>query len=172
MPGPKTPEGKARALMNLRPFQARRDQHGAGAIRLGQPATQELQRQLEELLTGTGVALRPADSVALGMAAVLVRRINQLDMYLARHGVINDKGEPRPALQALNQTVDRLVKVLQELAATPAARAKLAGALAGAAKSSSLAEALARAHIDRSAQGSAPAATYAAPLDGQAETQE
>ena len=172
MAGPKTPEGKARALMNLRPFQNRRDQHGAGAIRLGQPATQELQRQLEELLTGTGVALRPADSVALGVAAVLVRRINQLDEYLARNGVINEKGEPRPALAALNATVDRLVRVLGELAATPAARARLAGALAGAAKSSSLAEALARAHLDRAAQGAEATTPHASPLDGGEQTQE
>jgi len=48
--GPKTPEGKARALANLKPFREKRDQHGVTVINPGQPEVQAVSQQIKDLL--------------------------------------------------------------------------------------------------------------------------
>lgn len=139
--GPKTPEGKARALANLKPFREKRDQHGVTVINPGQPEVQAVSQQIKDLLAGDNIShLRPADEVALELAAVAIRKVMQAEEYIAQHGLVNDQGKLRPVVEMQLKAVETAAKLLDRLGLSPASRAKL-GLTQG--RAAGLAEALA-----------------------------
>jgi len=142
--GPRTPEGRARALMNLRPFQLQkqlqekeegkrahlyhgRDRHGVFGINLLQPQTRELAEQIADILRGDTLAyIRPVDEVAVGLLAVALRRIRQAEAYLDKVGSLtNKKGQIRPVAELLVKLLKEAREYCSALGLTPQSRARL-----------------------------------------------
>jgi len=127
--GPKTPEGRARALMNLRPFWPKEgpDVPGVGGITLLQPQTRLLAEQLKAILEGDAATyVRPADEVALGLLAVVLRRVQQCERYLDRVGTLTTaRGATRPAAELLLRLIREGRELCNSLGLTPQARARL-----------------------------------------------
>lgn len=100
--------------------------HGAHSIRTTDPGTQLVADHLAAVLAGEPQAiLRPADRQALESAAVLIRQREALERWLNQHGPVDEKGNTRPAVEALVKVNRGLLEFLRELGMTPAARAKL-----------------------------------------------
>ena len=100
--------------------------HGATSIRTTDPGTQLLADHLAQVLQGEPQALlRPVDRPALESAAVLLRQRQRLEEWLNKHGPVDEKGQPRPALEVLIKVERALLEHLRELGMTPASRAKL-----------------------------------------------
>lgn len=122
--GPRTPEGRARALANLRQFRQAHDRHGVYAIDMAQPATRELADRIIQVLEGQDL-LRPADRVTVNLLAVTLRRIQQAEEFLDRNGLVNSKGRVRPVAELLVKLLREAREYAAQLGMTPAARARL-----------------------------------------------
>ena len=163
--GPKTPEGRQRALMNLRPFQQQkqeveieagererrfsgRDYHGAYEITLLQPKTRQVAAMLNGILEGEASSyIRPADQVTVGLLAVALRRIQQCEQYLDKVGSLtNAKGQIRPVAELLVRLLKEAREYCQALGLTPAARVKMG---LDVARTFDLAEAMAEKEADK-----------------------
>lgn len=123
--GPKTPEGKARALANLVPFAHKHDLHGVGAVSLDQPDTQAMAQHIVEVLNADAQVIKPPDEVAVNVLACILRRLQQADQYLSRNGLVNPKGQLRPVAALVPSLAKQALEYLDALGATPQARARL-----------------------------------------------
>lgn len=122
--GPKTPEGRARALANLKQFQRRHDQHGVYAIEVEQPATRALAEQIMDVIEGRDL-FRDSDRYAVGLLAVTLRRIRQAEAYLDERGIVNARGGVRPVAEYLVRLLREAREYCEALGLTPRSRVKL-----------------------------------------------
>lgn len=122
---PKTPEGKARALQNLKPFQRRRDSHGAYLIKPDQPETRAVADAIVAILQGEHIQLTQADEVTVGLLATVLRKVQRLDAYLEARGLVDRQGRPRSALELYLKLIKQAAELGDRLGLNPSARAKL-----------------------------------------------
>lgn len=142
--GPATPEGKAKALMNLAQNQeaaqlqeiaegkrkrlySGRDIHGVYLIDINQPQTKAIAQQISAILEGdpTGY-IKKADQITVNLLAVCLRRIQQIEAYLDKAGgMTNKKGSVRPIVEYLVKLLRESREYCTTLGLSPAARAKL-----------------------------------------------
>lgn len=145
MPLSRDPEARARQLANLKsgersgnliPGQgaeagkAARTSHGAYSERLVADVNAEVRELLEALSDAAPVravdgGLPAHDVIAVERAARLLRRYRAVENYLDLHGLLDEKGNVRPAAELSDQLGASLDRVLAALGMTPAARAKL-----------------------------------------------
>lgn len=142
--GPKTEEGKEKALLNLQPFQEEkqqaeieegsrkrmfngREQHGVYTIELSQPGTRELAQQIQNQLEADGAGwIRKSDTLSIHLLALCLRRIRQADAHLDRVGSLtNQKGEIRPVTDLLIKLIKEAQSLSDKLGLTPQSRVKL-----------------------------------------------
>jgi hypothetical protein len=148
--GPKTPEGRARALANLRPFQVstHRDpeNHGVGCIKFTQPQTRALAEEIKVRLEEDGAFwVTDSDFLQIQVLALCLRRIGQIDRYLDQVGSLtNKKGEARPVLDLLVKLLREAQTLADSLGLTPRSRVHLGIDLL---KGRTLAELMARAQV-------------------------
>lgn len=133
------PKSKA-ALKNTAPVGNQRAlQHGARAETDSSLVYLDATRQkLADWIAATAPVresggLPPADAPAVDSAARTWARLRQIDDYIAEHGPLDEDGNPRPALLALERTTKNLNDSLAQLGMTPKARAELGLNLAKAA---------------------------------------
>lgn len=135
------PDKRARQLANLRrenlvPGQgadaAHRalTTHGAYSERLVADVSAEVREIMEALADAAPVraadgGLPSHDVVAVELAARQLRRLRAVETYLDLHGVLDEKGNVRPATDLGNQLAAGLLRMLADLGMTPASRAKL-----------------------------------------------
>lgn len=135
MPLSEDPDKRARSLANLRPWpppkkgslgRNRKDglrskrQIGVDAIRMeiyDQIAADAPVREHGEL--------PPGDRIVVELLAREIARIREADAYLAKHGVLDENGVPRPALKLLERAGANAVELMRELALTPKSRAAI-----------------------------------------------
>lgn len=118
--------------------------HGAFAVRTTDPASQALADHLWSVLEGEPQAiLRQADRPALESVAVLIRQRQRLAEWLEEHGPVDERGQVRPAVEALIKLSRALLEHANALGMTPAARAKLG---LDVARTASIADEFARLH--------------------------
>lgn len=125
--GPKTPEGRARALANLRQNKRHLDR-GVGIMEIlpGQNATKALVQQIVDVMEGDGFShIRPADKVSVQLLATLLRRIGQAERYLDENGLVKPNGEVRPAAEYIVRAVREARALADALGLSPAGRARL-----------------------------------------------
>jgi transcriptional regulator with XRE-family HTH domain len=95
--------------------------HGAHSERRIAPRVAELRQEIAELVpAGT-----QADLPAVTLLAQQLARIEIVNEYLARVGLLNEKGEPRPVLKVLSTWENSAARLLDQLGLTPTARARL-----------------------------------------------
>lgn len=124
--GPKTPEGKERALANLRPRNKQRDYHGVYSITEATPEVQQLSQQIRQLLGGDTLShLRQADEVSIQLAATALRKVQQCEVYLESHGLADTEGRLRAVAELEVKFMNTAMMLLDRLGLSPAARAKL-----------------------------------------------
>jgi len=67
----------------------------------------------------------PADEPTIEQAAIAVGRVRAIDNYLALNGYLDEDGNPRPALEALDKAQRRATDLLDRLGMNPRSRAAL-----------------------------------------------
>lgn len=142
--GPKTEEGKQRALLNLAQNQETvqlteieagtrqrlykgREYSGVHTIDINQPATRAIAEQIHGILEGDSSAfIKPCDQISVNLLAVCLRRIQQIEAYLDKvGGMTNKKGSVRPIVEYLVKLLREAREYCNSLGLSPTARAKL-----------------------------------------------
>lgn len=127
--GPKTEEGKARALANLvqnRKPGSTKEQHGAHSVRLGDPIVQKKREEITALLEGDlGALLKPADQTTVWLLAANLRQQELLIKHLEKQGPITKAGTVRPALEMLVKLQRVALDYCNALGMTPASRNRM-----------------------------------------------
>jgi hypothetical protein len=133
---PKTPQGKARALANLRnapPAPAgnqRSVTHGAYAAIAEAELRDEELRVYQALgadvpVRGDGGGLPREDSIIVRQLAEALVRLNRLTSHVVARGIQRDDGSLRPAVELELRVRGHVLDLLRELGMTPRARAAL-----------------------------------------------
>ena len=129
--GPKTPEGMAKSLANLRQFlpdgPREREYHGVTSIRFAQPQTRDLAEEIRNALQDDGaVWIGESDFIQIQLLALCLRRIGQADKYLDQVNTLtNKKGEVRPVLDLLVKLLREAQSLADSLGLTPRSRVNL-----------------------------------------------
>jgi len=119
VPNLQTPDG--RPVAGAGPDNERALVHGAHSERRIAPRVGELRREIAELVP-VGTA---ADVPAITLLAHQLARIELVNEYLGRAGVLDAKGQPRPVLRVLSTWENSAARLLDQLGLTPTARARL-----------------------------------------------
>lgn len=106
--------------------------HGARSTRRWLPTAEALAKGLVDVAPWTE---RPAFAATVASWSKAEAQCQLLHAYLDDVGLLDDNGEPRPALNTLNTTETRANNLRQQLGLTPVALAKLLQALAAVAAS-------------------------------------
>lgn len=124
---PKTPEGRQKALQNLVQYRpAKREHHGAHAVRWSDEPVQRKREEILRLLEGdVGAVLKPADQTTVGLLAVALRQVELLNRHLEEKGPILPSGQVRPALEMLAKLLKVALDYAGQLGMTPVSRARL-----------------------------------------------
>lgn len=101
--------------------------HGARSPRLVAPLAAGVEAAVAEVAPWTS---RPTFAPAVRSYAWVEAQLELVRQWLDRVGVLDDEGQPRPAVAYLDRLEGRAGKLRAELGLTPLALAKLLGSLA------------------------------------------
>ncbi len=105
-------------------------QHGARASDANLVHLDDTRQALFDWLAATAPVreagqLPQADMPAVEDCARAWARVRQIDDWVSKHGPLDKRGRPRPALQALERASKNLTEKLAQLGMTPRARVSL-----------------------------------------------
>lgn len=100
--------------------------HGAhSAIHL-RPRAAEIAAQLNEIVP----ARASADEPAIALASIVLAQVESISSWLDEHGVLDGRGQPRPACRHFGTMVNSAARLLRDLGLTPTSRAAMGADMA------------------------------------------
>jgi len=115
--------GMANLIAPAEPGNDRAVTHGAYSAARLEPRVQALTGELRTVVPG----YQPADDAVITMLALLLAQLEQVNAWLADHGLFKNvaRGELQPVLAAQGKWINTASRLCDQLALTPTARARL-----------------------------------------------
>jgi hypothetical protein len=111
------------------PFEPGNDaavKHGAHSKLRLEPRAAELAGELRELLDRQlGPATCEADDPTIALAALALAQVEAATLWLAEHGLVDERGQPRGLLRHLGTMINTASRLCDRLGMTPTSRAAL-----------------------------------------------